>query len=49
MFLLFFVVLLVLWLLGISLFHAAGPLFHLLLAVAVIALLAHIFGEHEPA
>jgi hypothetical protein len=36
-----FVVLLVLWLLGFAAFHVAGGLIHLLLVVAVIALVFH--------
>jgi uncharacterized membrane protein len=36
-----FVVLLVLWLLGFAAFHVAGGLIHLLLIVAVIALVVH--------
>jgi Family of unknown function (DUF5670) len=41
MFLTLFVVLLVLWLLGFAAFHVAGSLIHLLLIVAVIALVVH--------
>jgi hypothetical protein len=36
-----FVVLLVLWLLGFAAFHVAGGLIHLLLVVALIALVFH--------
>ena len=36
-----FVVLLVAWLLGFSVFHVAGGLIHLLLIFAVIALILH--------
>jgi hypothetical protein len=36
-----FVVLLVAWLLGLSVFHVAGGLIHLLLIFAVIALILH--------
>jgi hypothetical protein len=41
MFLVLFVVLVVLWLLGFLAFHVAGGLIHLLLIVAVIALVLH--------
>ena len=41
MFLILFVVLLVLWLLGFLAFHVAGGLIHLLLLVAVISLVMH--------
>ena len=43
MFLILFVVLLVLWLLGFLAFHVAGGLIHLLLIIAVISLIAHFF------
>ena len=43
MFLILFIVLLVLWLLGFVAFHVAGGLIHLLLIVAVIALIVHLF------
>ena len=43
MFLGLFVILLVLWLLGFFAFHVAGGLIHLLLIVAVISLVAHLF------
>ena len=43
MFLILFVVLLVLWLLGFFAFHVAGGLIHLLLIIAVIALIIHFF------
>ena len=36
-----FVVLLVAWLLGLSVFHVAGGLIHILLIVAVISLILH--------
>ena len=36
-----FVVLLVAWILGFSVFHVAGGLIHLLLIFAVIALILH--------
>jgi len=40
-FLMLFVVLVVLWLLGFIAFHVAGGLIHLLLIVAVISLVLH--------
>jgi hypothetical protein len=43
MFLGLFVILLVLWLLGFFAFHVAGGLIHLLLIIAVIALVVHLF------
>jgi len=41
MFLILFVVLLVLWLLGGFAFHIGGGLIHILLVIAVIALILH--------
>jgi Family of unknown function (DUF5670) len=41
MFLTLFFVLLVMWMLGLFAFHAAGGLIHLLLIVAVISLVVH--------
>ena len=41
MFLILFVVLVVVWLLGWFTFHAAGALIHVLLIVAVISLVVH--------
>lgn len=41
MFMILFVVLLVLWLLGGFAFHLGGSLIHILLVVAVIALILH--------
>lgn len=38
-----FAVLLVIWLLGFTAFHIAGGAIHLLLILAVIALIAHFF------
>jgi len=38
-----FVILLVMWLLGLFAFHIAGGLIHILLIIAVICLLAHLF------
>ncbi|MGD0045411.1 MAG: lmo0937 family membrane protein [Bryobacteraceae bacterium] len=43
MFLALFVILLVLWMLGFLAFHVAGGLIHLLLVIAVIALIVHLF------
>jgi hypothetical protein len=43
MFLTLFFILLVLWLLGFFAFHVAGGLIHLLLIVAVIFLVVHLF------
>ncbi len=43
MFLILFIVLLVLWLLGFLAFHVAGGLIHLLLIIAVISLIVHFF------
>lgn len=36
-----FIILLILWLLGFIAFHVAGGLIHLLLIVAIIALILH--------
>ena len=41
MFMMLFVVLLLVWLLGWGAFHVAGGLIHLLLIVAVISLIVH--------
>jgi len=38
-----FVVLLILWMLGFFAFHIAGGLIHLLLIVALISLVMHVF------
>ena len=43
MFLTLFVVLLVMWLLGFFAFHVASGLIHILLIIAVISLLFHLF------
>jgi hypothetical protein len=40
-FTLLFIVLLIAWILGFGVFHVAGGLIHLLLIVAVIALILH--------
>jgi len=44
MFLIIFFVLLVLWLLGFAAFHVAGGLIHILLILAVISIVAHLFA-----
>jgi Family of unknown function (DUF5670) len=43
------VVLVVAWLLGISVFHVAGGLIHLLLLVALIAIIWHFIGGRRGA
>ena len=43
MFLALFVIFLVFWLLGFLAFHIAGGFIHLLLVVAVISLVVHLF------
>jgi len=43
MFLILFFVLIVMWLLGFTAFHVAGGLIHLLLLVAFISLIVHLF------
>lgn len=43
MFMTLFVILLVMWLLGLFAFHVAGGLIHLLLIIAVISLIMHFF------
>jgi Family of unknown function (DUF5670) len=42
-FLILFVVLLIMWAMGFLAFHVAGGLIHLLLIVAVVVLLVHLF------
>lgn len=49
MFLVLFVILLVMWLLGFLAFHVAGGLIHLLLIVAVISLVVHLFSGRTAA
>jgi Family of unknown function (DUF5670) len=49
MFLTLFVILLVMWLLGFFALHVAGGLIHLLLIVAAISLVAHVFRGHRAA
>ena len=43
MFLVLFIILLFAWLLGWTTFHVAGGLIHLLLVIAVISLIVHLF------
>ena len=38
-----FVVLLIAWICGFTVFHVAGALIHLLLVFAVISLIVHVF------
>jgi hypothetical protein len=38
-----FVILLVLWALGLFAFHVTGGLIHLLLLIALVALVVHLF------
>jgi len=49
MFLALFVILLVMWLLGVLAFHVAGGLIHLLLIVAVISLAVHFISGRRAA
>jgi hypothetical protein len=49
MFLALFMILLVMWLLGLFAFHVAGGLIHLLLIIAVISLVAHFFRGRSAA
>jgi hypothetical protein len=49
MFMGLFVILLVLWLLGFFAFHVAGGLIHILLIVAVISLVLHLFRGRSAA
>ena len=44
MFLILFIILLVMWAGGFFAFHVAGGLIHLLLIVAFISLIAHLFA-----
>jgi Family of unknown function (DUF5670) len=43
------VILVVAWLLGFGVFHVAGGLIHLLLLLAVIAILWHVIGGRRTA
>jgi hypothetical protein len=49
MFLILFIVLLVMWLLGFAAFHVAGGLIHLLLLIAFISLVVHLFEGRRAA
>jgi hypothetical protein len=49
MFLGLFIVLLVMWLMGFFAFHVAGGLIHLLLIIAVISLVFHLFRGRSAA
>ena len=49
MFLPLFMVLMVMWLLGFFAFHVAGGLIHILLIIAVISLVAHLFSGRSAA
>ena len=49
MFLALFVILLVMWLLGLFAFHVAGGLIHLLIVIAVISLVVHFFRGRSAA
>lgn len=43
------IVLIVLWLLGFSVFHVAGGLIHLLLLFAIVSVLWHFIGGRRSA
>jgi hypothetical protein len=49
MFLILFVILLAMWLMGLFAFHVAGGLIHLLLIIAVISLVVHFFRGRSAA
>jgi len=49
MFLAVFVILLLMWLLGLFAFHVAGGLIHLLLIIAVISLVVHFVSGRRAA
>jgi hypothetical protein len=49
MFLTLFVVLVVMWLMGFFAFHVAGGLIHLLLIIALISLVLHLFRGRSAA
>jgi hypothetical protein len=49
MFIGLFVILLVLWLLGFFAFHVGGALIHLLIILAVISLVVHLFRGRSAA
>ena len=46
MFIALFVILLVLWILGFGVLHAAGFMIHLLLIAAIISLIVHLVRPH---
>jgi hypothetical protein len=46
MFVALFVVLLLLWILGFGVMHAAGFMVHLLLIAAIVALIVHLVRPH---
>ena len=49
MFLTLFVILLVMWLLGLFAFHVTGGLIHLLLIIAAISLVVHLLRGRRAA
>jgi hypothetical protein len=49
MFLILFIVLLIMWGMGFLAFHVAGGLIHLLLIIALISLVMHIFRGRSAA
>ena len=49
MFLILFIVLVVMWLMGFLAFHVASGLIHILLLFAVISLVAHLFTGRSTA
>ena len=49
MFMTLFVVLLIMWLMGFFAFHVAGGLIHILLIIAVISLVMHLFRGRSAA
>lgn len=49
MFLALFFILLVMWMLGFAAFHVAGGLIHLLLIIAVVSLVVHLFRGRSAA
>jgi hypothetical protein len=49
MFMTLFVVLVIMWVLGFFAFHVAGGLIHLLLVLALISLVVHLFRGNSVA
>jgi hypothetical protein len=49
MFLTLFVVLLIMWMMGFFAFHVAGGLIHILLIIALISLVMHLFRGRSAA